>query len=76
MTMAVKEITMYYLVCDNCGHMNDCDSNGFSYIYDNKNQANERLDDDNMIKHNDKHYCNDCWEHDDDDNLIIKNKQE
>ena len=31
--------------------------------------------DSGWIKHEDKHYCFNCYEHDDNDELIIKNKQ-
>lgn len=70
--MAIKEIQMYYIECDNCGHMNDCDSDGHPYIYSSEKEAKERAEYEDMKTINDKQYCSSCWTYDDSGNLVIK----
>ena len=69
----VKEVTMYTVICDNCGK----DSNGGSEIsgWDNKDYAIDVAMDSDFIEHEDKHICDTCYYYDDDDNLVIVPKE-
>lgn len=69
----VKEITMYTVICDNCGkNVND----GQEIIaWNDKNYAESIAIEANWIKEDDKHYCDTCYYYDDDDNLVIKPKE-
>lgn len=70
----IQEVKMYTIVCDGCG----CDVNedsGYAgwndeeYVDDIRQEAGwEKVDD--------KHYCTDCFEYDDDDQLVIFEKKE
>jgi hypothetical protein len=66
----IKEVTMYTILCDGCGK-DVCDGteysawNDTSYVVDSAIEDNWHVEDGN-------HYCPNCFEYDDDDNLIIK----
>jgi hypothetical protein len=62
----------YYTVkCDNCGKLYADEYSGYS-AWNDENGAMEYASEADWIKEDDKHYCPDCYEYDDDDNLIIK----
>jgi hypothetical protein len=69
----VLEVMMYTIVCDNCG----CDVNeGSEYSgWNEENYVEEIRQEAGWEKVDDEHYCTDCFEYDDDDNLVIKNKK-
>jgi hypothetical protein len=66
----IQEVTMFTIICDGCGK-DVCDGteysawNDTSYVVDSAIEENWHVEDG-------KHYCPDCFEYDDDDNLIIK----
>ncbi len=65
----VKEVKMYTIVCDGCG----CDVNedsGYSCWSDVEHNE-EIANDSDWMKVGDKHYCNDCFEYDDNDELVL-----
>lgn len=70
--MAINKVLMYYIECDNCGHMNDCDSDGHAYIYNTEQEAKKWAEHEDMKTINNKQYCKNCWAYDDNDNLVIK----
>lgn len=61
---------MYTVVCDNCGKDSNEDSE-YS-CYSDKDHAEENAIESDWIQEEDKHYCDECFSYDDDDNLIIK----
>lgn len=68
----IKELKMYTIVCDGCGEDVNADTSwscwsDVEYNEDIRQEAGwEKVDD--------KHYCTDCFEYDDNDELILKNK--
>ena len=72
--MAVKEVTMYTIECDNCnsslGDRSDyCAWTDEITAYDEADRQEWHFGDG-------KDYCPDCYTYDDDDNLIIKTKKQ
>ena len=66
----IQKVTMYTVICDNCGKDSNADSD-FS-CWNDMGWAQEEALESDWIKEEDKHYCPDCYEYDDDDNLVIK----
>jgi len=66
----IQEVKMYTILCDGC-NKDVCDGTEYSawsdvgYVEDAAMEENWHVEDS-------KHYCPDCFEYDDDDNLIIK----
>lgn len=71
----IKEIKMYTIICDGCGK-NVCEGSEYAgwddvdYVWDTADEENWIKDEDNPGTH----YCPDCYEYDDDDNLVIIKK--
>ena len=64
-----EEVKMAVYYCDNCGEkLKDGDFIGYidADIWD--------FGEHNWIEHEGKHYCPNCYEIDDEDNIIIKKK--
>jgi hypothetical protein len=66
----IKEVKMFTIICDGCGKdVNEgeeiCAWNDKSYIEDVAYDSDWKTVDD-------KHYCTNCYEYDDNDQLIIK----
>lgn len=68
--MSVKKVEMFTVVCDNCGVDNGKDQE-YS-CWGDEGYAKEQAMESNWIEEGDKHYCEDCYEYDDEDNLVIK----
>ena len=68
----LKELKMFTIVCDSCG----CDVNEPSDYagWNDESYVEEIRLEASWEKVDDKHYCNDCYEYDDNDELIIKSK--
>lgn len=65
-----KEIPMYTVICDSCGTNS---SDGCEYAgWQHSDFALECAKDSDWIEHKENHYCPDCYEYDDQDNLVIK----
>jgi len=69
----VKEITMYTVICDNCGKDSNegCEYAGWS---DKGYAVDVAIDGAGFIKNDDNHYCPKCYEYDDNDEIVIKEK--
>lgn len=70
----IKEVKSYSLICDNCGKTyteSYCDYS----IWLEPDRAIEEAEYDEWVEHEDEHYCPNCYEVDDDDNIIIKNNK-
>jgi hypothetical protein len=67
----LKEVKMFTIVCDNCDKDVNYESeySGWSeesYVEEIRQEAG-------WVKYDDEHYCPDCFEYDDEDELVIKN---
>lgn len=71
--MSIVSKTFFAVKCDNCGKYSG-EGSGYEFWVDIES-TELSAEYGGYIKQGDNHYCDDCWEHDDDDNLIIKNKQ-
>lgn len=65
--MAIEKVEMFTVSCDNCGE-------DFKAVYGDENITQETALESDWIKNRDNHFCPECWSYDDQDNLIIKNK--
>ena len=65
----IKEEKRYYIICDNCNEA----YLGSSYLC--KYTAMRCAKEDEWIEHNGKHYCPNCYELDDNDNIVIKERE-
>ncbi len=70
----IKEITMYTVICDSCGK-DSCAETEYAGWND-EGYAVDCACDDDWIQEGKKDYCPDCYEYDDDGEIIIKNKQQ
>jgi hypothetical protein len=69
----IKEVIMYTILCDGCGK--DVNS-GTEYSCWNDTDINEDMAaDSGWMKEGDKHYCENCFYYDDEDNLVIKTEK-
>ena len=71
--MAVEKVEMFTVVCDNCKE--DIGASSEYSCWHDENQAQEVAMESDWIKHEGKHICKDCYEYDDNDNLIIDEKR-
>jgi hypothetical protein len=69
----IKEVTMYTVICDNCGE--DCNASAEFSSWSDGFWAEEMALEIDWIKGEkfDTHYCPDCYYYDEEDNLVIKN---
>jgi hypothetical protein len=67
----IKEVTMYTVICSNCGK--DVNQDNEYSCYSTIEQAYDfaMLDCDWINPMDDRHYCPDCATYDDNDNLVI-----
>lgn len=68
--MSVKKVEMFTVICDNCGK-DVCEGQEYS-CWNDEQGAKEIAMESGYITEGDKHYCEDCYEYDDEDNLVIK----
>lgn len=68
----VKEVIMFTIVCDGCGK--DVNENTDYSCWNDKGYNEEIRQEAGWEKVDEKHYCTNCFEYDDDDNLVIKNQ--
>jgi hypothetical protein len=66
----LKELTMYTVICDNCGK--DVNEDSEFSAWSDKTYAEDVAMEANWIDEDDKHYCDDCFSYDDEDNLVLK----
>jgi Zn finger protein HypA/HybF involved in hydrogenase expression len=67
----IQKVEMFTIKCDNCGKLYEDEHQGFC-AWNYEGAAWEYASEENWIREDDKHYCPNCYEYDDDDNLIIK----
>lgn len=65
----IKERTMYTVICDNCKY--DIGSNSEYSCWNDNSYARENAMESEWLEQDDKHYCPDCFTHDENDNIII-----
>ena len=65
----IKSIEMYTVICDGCGK--DSNEDAHFVAWGCKIYAEDVAMEADWIRECDEHYCTDCFEYDDDDNLII-----
>lgn len=67
----IKEVIMYTVVCDNCGK--DAFQDQEFSCWSEPGYATEIADEEGWYTDNIENvaYCDECWEYDDDDNVII-----
>lgn len=70
--MAVKKVEMFTVLCDNCKL--DIGENSDYSCWNDENNAKENASNSDWLIH-DKHYCPDCYDYDDNDELIIKTQR-
>lgn len=72
----IQPVTMYGVVCDNCGERWIDENNGYAGFTDEISMGNVINDDDtwHSVYRENKHYCPKCFHIDDDDNLVIHPK--
>jgi hypothetical protein len=70
----IQEVKMYTIFCDICG----CDVNEGSEFagWNDKSYLEDVAQEEGWKKLDDKHYCTECFEYDDDDELVIFDKKE
>ncbi len=69
----LKELKMFTMVCDCCGK--DVNEDTQFSCWNDVSYLNDLADDNGWIKEGDKDYCTDCFEYDDNDELIILSKE-
>jgi hypothetical protein len=69
----IKEVTMFTVVCDNCGV--DVNEGQQYSCWNDKGFAEDMAMEADWIKEDDKHYCLNCFSYDDDDNLVIGERE-
>ena len=62
---------MFGIVCDNCKECFCDDSTGFAF-YSTKEFVLDQAKEGDWEVVNEKHYCPDCWSHDDDGNVMLQ----
>ena len=70
----IRKIDGFMLTCDNC-HESYIESYSNYCVWLEESFAIESAIDDDWIEHEGKHYCPSCYEIDNDDNVIIKERE-
>lgn len=65
----IEELKMYTVLCDNCG-ADSCDGGEYSGYVDKSTALDNAMNSD-FIEHEEKHYCDNCWSYDDNDEIAI-----
>lgn len=63
----IRKQEFFNIECDHCGSMLDEEN-----WWDDKETCESLLTECNWKKLGDRHYCDKCWEYDDDDNIVTK----
>ena len=71
----IKEVTTFSLICDNCNRLFMSSFEEFA-LWVTESDAVEASIDDDQTKYKGKHYCPNCYELDDNDNIVIIEKEE
>ena len=65
----IKEVTMYTVICDNCGK--DCNKDQEYSCWSDKTFAQDCAMESDWLKEGDEHYCTECYSYNDEDELVI-----
>lgn len=65
----IKEVKMFTAVCDNCGK-DICEGEEYS-CWNDLSMIEMIADESDWHSEDDKHYCPDCFEFDDEDNIVV-----
>lgn len=71
--MAIKKVQMHTVVCDNCKL--DIGIDQEYSCWNDANFAEENAINSDWLIHDGKHYCLDCYDYDENDNLVIDEKR-
>ena len=63
----IRKQDFFNIECDHCGAMLDEEN-----WWDDKETCESLLTECNWKKLGDRQYCDECWEYDDDDNIVIE----
>jgi len=69
----VKEVKMFTIVCDGCGC--DVNENTDYGCWNDESYVEEIRDEAGWKKVGDEHYCDNCFEYNDNDELVIFKKE-
>ena len=72
----IKLITMYTIVCDNCGRDIFEDDDQWRAFSDTESAVIMAIDNDSIQIIDNKHICSNCWTWDENDEIIIKPKKD
>jgi hypothetical protein len=72
--MSYKELKMYTIICDGCGK--DLQDGELFAGWSEKSYLDEEADNKDWVEVDDKNYCDECHEYNDNDELVIFNKNE
>jgi hypothetical protein len=67
----IHEVKMYSATCDNCSKAWEDTDSGFVALNCQQGMRDNLIDSEWYVTEDDKCYCSDCVELDDDDNLVI-----
>ena len=67
--MSVVKVEMFTVVCDHCGK--DIGSESDYSCWNDKQYAEDNAMDSDWHKEGDNHYCNECYDMDDEDNTSL-----
>jgi hypothetical protein len=71
--MSIEKMEMFTVICDNCKTSADEDT-PYS-CWNDESTAKDVAMEAGYIYEDDKHYCPNCYEYDENDNLIIKTNE-
>ena len=71
--MAIKKVEMFTVVCDNCKL--DIGTDAEYSCWNDELYAETVAMESDWLKEGHNHYCKDCFEYDNDDNIIIKTER-
>lgn len=67
--MAVEKVQMFTVICDHCKI--DIGINQEYSCYNDEISAKENAMNSDWLFHDNKHYCNDCYDYDDNDQIVL-----
>ena len=67
----IREVTMFAMVCDNCGKQHEDEDAGF-IAWSDEVGARESACESGWYEDGGNYYCPYCYSFDDDDNLVLK----
>ena len=70
----IKEVKSYSLICDNCNEIYIENCNDYSIWLDESTAIEDAMNED-WIENEGKHYCPNCYELDDNYNIVIIEKE-